>query len=134
MKGVRSGPSTNTSSDSSSLRLSLESLTPRYFLRQNRCEPKLIAPKTSYSSILFLRIIGSMFMRVNSKCAHQSRPRPCVERGALEPDGRYTRVGDLARRVSRSQCGRKTAATVGIETRCPSMWSLHATIRTLYSV
>ena len=26
------------------------------------------------SSILFLRMIGSMFMRVNSKCAHQVRP------------------------------------------------------------
>jgi hypothetical protein len=32
----------------------------------------------------------SVFMRVSSKCAHHSRPRPCVERGALEPDGRYT--------------------------------------------
>src|ERR1700682_4938556 len=51
-------------------------------------------------------MISSMFMRVNSKCAHQVRsplaPRPYVERGAQEPDGRYTCVGDLARRVSTS--------------------------------
>ncbi len=60
-----------------------------------------------------------MFMRVNSKCAHQVRPplapRPCVEKGALEPDGRYTCVGDLARRVSRSQCGRKRLQRSGLK-------------------
>jgi hypothetical protein len=34
----------------------------------------LLAPKVHRSSILFWRMIGSMFMRVNSKCAHQVRP------------------------------------------------------------
>src|SRR5712671_4313285 len=34
------------------------------------------------SSILFLRIIGSMFMRVDSKCAHQLRPPLLVFAGA----------------------------------------------------
>jgi len=28
------------------------------------------------SSIFLQRVIGSMFMRVNSKCAHQLRPPP----------------------------------------------------------
>ncbi len=35
--------------------------------------PKPIAPKTRCASI-FLRIVGAMFMRVNSKCAHRVRP------------------------------------------------------------
>ena len=35
-----------------------------------------VAPASRNSSISFLRIIGSMFMRVNSKCAHQVRPPP----------------------------------------------------------
>src|SRR4029450_2843973 len=35
------------------------------------------------SSISFLRIVGSMFMRVNSKCAHQLRPPPA---GPVAPD------------------------------------------------
>jgi len=32
------------------------------------------APASGKSSIFLRRIIGSMFMRVNSKCAHQVRP------------------------------------------------------------
>ena len=35
---------------------------------------KLSAVKASCSSILFLKMIGSMFMRVNLKCVHQVRP------------------------------------------------------------
>src|ERR1700681_3077780 len=34
------------------------------------------APKAGCSSIFLRRMIGSMFMRVNSKCAHQVRPPP----------------------------------------------------------
>jgi hypothetical protein len=34
------------------------------------------------SSIFLRRIIGSMFMRVNSKCAHQVRPPPGREQAA----------------------------------------------------
>jgi hypothetical protein len=36
-------------------------------------------PNISCSSNLFLRMIGSMFMRVNSKCAYQLRPPLGVE-------------------------------------------------------
>jgi hypothetical protein len=32
------------------------------------------APASRTSSIFLRRMIGSMFMRVNSKCAHQVRP------------------------------------------------------------
>ena len=34
------------------------------------------APTTSFSSIFYFRMIGSMFMRVNLRCAHQLRPPP----------------------------------------------------------
>jgi hypothetical protein len=50
-----------------------------------------------------------------TRCAHHSRPRPWVETGALAPDGRYTCVDDLARRVSRSECGRKRLQRSGLE-------------------
>jgi hypothetical protein len=32
------------------------------------------APASSKSSIFLRRIVGSLFMRVNTKCAHQVRP------------------------------------------------------------
>jgi hypothetical protein len=33
-----------------------------------------VAPKTRSSSIFLRRKVGVVFMRVNSKCAHQARP------------------------------------------------------------
>ena len=36
------------------------------------------APSWRTSSISLRRIVGAMFMRVNSKCAHQLRPPPAV--------------------------------------------------------
>ena len=41
-------------------------------------------PTISCSSIFLRRIVGSMFMRVNSKCAHQVRPPPSPIRGSKE--------------------------------------------------
>ena len=46
--------------------------------------------RASHKSSIFLRrIIGSMFMRVNSKCAHQVRPplRACWAAAARRPSG-----------------------------------------------
>jgi hypothetical protein len=40
------------------------------------------APASRKSSIFLWRIVGVVFMRVNSKCAHQVRPPPA---GLFEP-------------------------------------------------
>jgi hypothetical protein len=46
-----------------------------------------VAPASRTSSIFLRRIVGSMFMRVNAKCAHQARPpvRACGDSPALDP-------------------------------------------------
>jgi len=46
----------------------------RDFQRLSGFVSRTSAPRTSRPSIFLRRIIGSMFIRVNSKCAHQVRP------------------------------------------------------------
>jgi hypothetical protein len=41
-----------------------------------RSSSGITAPASRKSSIFLQRMIGSMFMRVNSKCVHQLRPPP----------------------------------------------------------
>jgi hypothetical protein len=57
------------------------------------------APKMRRSSISLRRIVGVMFTRVNSKCAHQMRPTPrpdSEKRGRWAPSLERETQGDEA--------------------------------------
>ena len=56
------------------------------------------APTWRKSSIFLGRIVGVVFMRVKSKCAHQVRPLSCRQEGSALDKHLATRTEALARR------------------------------------
>jgi hypothetical protein len=63
-----------------------------------------IAPASRTSSIFLRRIIGSMFMRVNLKCAHQVRPPPATSAAPGAPAAHSCLSIEGRNRVSGNGC------------------------------